>query len=847
MRIILQHVLLLVLSCVILAGCGHDDDRRIRLASGSGTSTIRERVTTTIQVAANKSKSVAILHFINESQNPELAWLEQGIVEMLVTDLGQSRQLSVVPSDRVLEAFSHLGVNRREASTPPGAAKLAKYLHAEVIVCGRYLQDHDSLNIELDLIDGRTGQSMEAMRVSGAGLGQVFTMVDQLNRNLRQSLQISIKGDSEQATATAEYPTRSLDAYKHYIKGVELVDKFYHSQAKTHLQKAVELDSTFTSAFIELVHLNMAVGDMEQARKLLQKSPMMRQTATAKELLEIKCLDALVSGDIYKTVEMYRKIIELNPKDDNAHYNLANYLRPIFRHQEAAEHLETAVALNPQNKMAWNTLGYVYADMGQLEYALDALNQYIELAKDEPNPYDSMADLYLGEGQLDKAIEYYKRALDINSDFFPSITKLANCYLLRGEIDNATQLKNAAFAKATGVKDSLNAYILQANCHIFKGELEKVLPLLQRILAKHRTHRLLKVAYSLDPNSETTRSHFEAYFKTQLSQTPEKFSYLRGFFNVVDLSLSTGFYEQETEALLEKLVQSDSIAAPYHTVLIAYRQIYEMKKKQISLQKIVGLGETLNRQSLEIAQPIPWSHYWQHFYRAVENFYNQPNATDFFEIYSTEISLIEEPMIRYSLWPLRSHYQRLLGHHEEADALRAEAGMPYDHHWRISPAFTFTAGIVEKFEPETLSLKHLKRLADSHWMMAEDGLEDGYVDLVSLIDTPELNHTVYAFLPIHSPKARNVHIRIGSNRFISVWLNQEPILKKYNREYAYMDQDIVSARLKAGFNGILVKMSNPLAVMGFYFRLTDENGYGFTDLSYGSPSSLYAVQPSLQR
>jgi hypothetical protein len=271
-----------------------------------------------------------------------------------------------------------------------------------------------------------------------------------------------------------------------------------------------------------------------------------------------------------------------------------------------------------------------------------------------------------------------------------------------------------------------------------------------------------------------------------------------------------------------------------------------MKKERISIEKLVGLGERLNQQNLEITQPIPWSHYWQHFFRAVENFYNQPNATEFFKMYSTEIPLIEEPMIKYSLWPLLSHYQRLLGHAEDADALRAEAGMPYDHHWRISPAFTFTAGIVETFEPETISLKQLKRLAESQWIMGEDGLEDGYVDLLSSVDMPQLNHTVYAFLPIHSPKARNVHIRMGSNRFISVWLNQEQVLTKFNREYAYMDQDIVSARLKAGFNGMLVKMSNPLDVMGFYFRLTDENGYGFTDLSYGFPSSLYAVTPSLQ-
>src|SRR5262249_46559730 len=61
--------------------------------------------------AESGKPSVAVLYFENNTGNPQLDWLRTGLTDMLVTDLSQSPDLEVLPTDRLVQI---LGDMRRQ-------------------------------------------------------------------------------------------------------------------------------------------------------------------------------------------------------------------------------------------------------------------------------------------------------------------------------------------------------------------------------------------------------------------------------------------------------------------------------------------------------------------------------------------------------------------------------------------------------------------------------------------------------------------------------------------------------------------------------------------------------------
>ena len=79
-----------------------------------------------------------------------------------------------------------------------------------------------------------------------------------------------------------------MDAYRHFLKGRENVEKSYCEDALPYLKKAVELDSTFSMAYMylaeayEMMYLTAESGQaINQAKKFSYK-------ATEKERLYIE-------------------------------------------------------------------------------------------------------------------------------------------------------------------------------------------------------------------------------------------------------------------------------------------------------------------------------------------------------------------------------------------------------------------------------------------------------------------------------------------------------------------------------------------------------------------------------
>lgn len=82
----------------------------------------------------------------------------------------------------------------------------------------------------------------------------------------------------------------------------------------------------------------------------------------------------------------------------------------------------------------------------------------------------------------------------------------------------------------------------------------------------------------------------------------------------------------------------------------------------------------------------------------------------------------------------------------------------------------------------------------------------------------------YAYAEMTVRDAQEVALRIGSDDFIAVWLNGQRVHAHQVNRAVVVDNDVVAAKLRAGVNRILVKVTNGGGGWGFCMRVTSPEG-----------------------
>jgi tetratricopeptide (TPR) repeat protein len=833
MRVAVKYLVFMSM-LFLITGCGTKGERRIKLAAVSSNGLAQDKVAT-IQFAAAKKKSIAVICFENQTGKLSLSWLEQGIVEMIVADLSQSRQLNLFSSDKVLETLRTMGVDENQANDPVIGLKAAKALNAEAFICGRYYNKNDSLVIEMDLRDGKNGNLMSRRTVTGSGLENVFTMMDNITRNLKNDLQVQLRESREVDQRIADIMTSSVDAYKQFSEGVESENRFYPREAAEHFQKAIELDSTFASAYLRLARIQFGQGSMDGAYKLLSKAVQYAEKASLKERLSIYALEAASRADLGKSIQLYKQITELFPEDDDAHFNLGTYYYNLGQIDPGIEEVEIATALNPKNKLAFNQLAYLYAHKGNMDLAQKALEKYIKLAADEPNPYDSMGEILQGAGRIDDAIRFYQKALKLNEKFAPTIEHVTTAYLDKGDYKAAQNQGKKLLKMAESEREKNNALYLLAMIEIAREDFAEAKEYLVEALEQDPFDAQAILLYEMiEPDSAENAARLQnwvSYLQNNEYTNPAQFN------NLFDLVSYCLFCNNDLIAVKNILAKYMELAPSLDVkqASLALRQVLEMQMGEWNLETVKELANCGGEDAFLRLQRIPWESYWRYFFRGIRN---TDHETGLAADYLAEMQKFAKRMNNFH-FELNSilasaYLHQLTGEQGPADSLLAFAGVPGEQAWHVSGPYKITRGFSQQFYPEMNDMAKIltEMPEDLGWMASSDDIADGYVDLKMTIDA-QFNNAVYAMLPIYTPKAKLVQMRFGTNKALKVWLNNEQIfIKNVQRKHAILDDYIFSAKLRSGINWMLVRLSGITGEYGIYFRLTDEKGYGFPDVQF---------------
>ncbi|MDQ3010435.1 MAG: winged helix-turn-helix domain-containing protein, partial [Acidobacteriota bacterium] len=363
-------------------------------------------------------RALAVLFFENRSGAPELDWLREGLADMLIANFSRSPKLSVLSRQQLAVLLDRIGHRRTEQVQLEEALEIARKTQAEVIALGSFAQLGETVRLDVQLHDARTGQLLTTESMIADKPEDILTQVDLLSFKLAGHLGVSLT-DRQLVGRLADVTTGNLKAYRYYSLAMEKIHAFHSAEAVGLLEKAVALDDQFAMAYARLgsVYLHGGFSDQfDKAKRYLEQAFRLTHRLTERDRLYINFWYAAADGD-ESLLRVLREIINQYPRDVEAYYHLSYALRNEARLEEAVEVIKQGLIVDAEAPELHNRLGFCYTELGRYDEARAAHERYVQLAPLDANAYDSLGMTYNEMGRLADALAAFDRALALNPGF----------------------------------------------------------------------------------------------------------------------------------------------------------------------------------------------------------------------------------------------------------------------------------------------------------------------------------------------------------------------------------------------------------------------------------------------
>jgi adenylate cyclase len=337
--------------------------------------------------------SIAVLPFVNMSEDKEQEYFSDGITEEIITALSKVPRLFVIARN---STFTYKGkaVKVRQVSEELGV---------RYVLEGSVRKAGDKVRITAQLIDALRGHHLWAERYD-RDLKDIFALQDEITLKIINALQVKLTED-EQIIVFGK-STNNLEAYLRLLKAREYGNPMTREGNLLHRQmaeEAIALDPRCAVAYLILsaTHLrDLFFGWSESPEQSLRLAEELVKKAFAID--DSLGMAHAYLGRIYLTKKHHERAIAegeralaLSPNDDFVQAAFAITLYYSGRIEDAMALYKKAIRLNPFPPVwyLWG-LGSCYRDTGRYEEAIGEFRKALHLYPDSLIPHLGLAATY---------------------------------------------------------------------------------------------------------------------------------------------------------------------------------------------------------------------------------------------------------------------------------------------------------------------------------------------------------------------------------------------------------------------------------------------------------------------
>jgi adenylate cyclase len=323
--------------------------------------------------------SIAVLPFVNMSDDPKQEYLAEGFAEEIVNGLSKCPHIVVIARN---SSFVYKG-------KPVKVQQVAEELGVRYVIEGSLRKTKDKARITVQLIDALTGQHLFSERYDRE-LKDILVMQDEITMKILDAVQVKLTA-GEDARLRAK-GTKNLEAYLKLMQARQyrqISNRENEALARKLTEDAIALDPQYAAAYTTLCKIQLmevSFGVYKNPREALEQA-----------------------------VKLGEKAIILDDSNSLAHATVAVTYAWLKQYDKAISEAEKAVSLDPNSAYAYHALGSVLAYAGRPQEAILFIKKSLRLS---PIPIDSTTLIRLGAayrqlGQYEEAVASYKRALQL--------------------------------------------------------------------------------------------------------------------------------------------------------------------------------------------------------------------------------------------------------------------------------------------------------------------------------------------------------------------------------------------------------------------------------------------------
>jgi eukaryotic-like serine/threonine-protein kinase len=422
---------------------------------------------------------VAVLPFVNATNDPNAEYLSDGLTDGLID------RLSNIPKLRVM---SHSAVLRYKTGQVDPQT-VGHDLHVDAILTGRVTQRGDSLEINTELVNAQDSSHIWGQQFKGS-LADAEAIEAKDAKEISDRLGLRLSGD-EQKQLVKRY-TDNPEAYQLYLKGIYWSGKSTREgldKGLEYFRQAIAADPNYALAYTGLAYYYHIADDWflspmdsmpqatEAAEKALALDDSLPQAHT--ERGEIYFFHEFKWADAEKE---FRRAIELNPNYALAHTyygwllmctgrtdeGIAENQRGLeldplsldtntylginlyyTRHYDAAvEQLRKTLEIEPNFWFASAYLGRAYSKLGRSSEAIAELQKAEQLSGGLADPWSGLGIAYAAQGEKTKAGEILEK-LKVQTDPYVPPYSIGALYANLGEKDHAFEYLQKAYEQGS--------------------------------------------------------------------------------------------------------------------------------------------------------------------------------------------------------------------------------------------------------------------------------------------------------------------------------------------------------------------------------------------------------------
>ena len=357
--------------------------------------------------------SIAVLPFVNMSDDPKQEYFCDGLTEEIITALSKVRNMFVIARNSTF-TYKDKAVKVQQ---------VAEELGVRYVLEGSVRKSQDRLRINAQLIDAVKGHHLWAERYDRK-LKDIFTLQDEITKKILTALQVEIAvGEDARLWGKG---TNNLEAYLKLLQARQLLNKYNkedHIRGQQLIKEAIELDPQYAMAYRTLgaaYVIEHMMGWSKFPEQSLERVMEMAQKAIALDdtLAEAYVLIGrffLAKGQYEKAVAEGEKAYALDPNSTHVLAAFAYSLQYAGRPKEAIEFYKKAIRLDPIPP-SWFIygLGRSYRDAGQYEEAIVAFKKLLSRSPNSLWAHICLTATYSLAGREEEARALAAEALNID-------------------------------------------------------------------------------------------------------------------------------------------------------------------------------------------------------------------------------------------------------------------------------------------------------------------------------------------------------------------------------------------------------------------------------------------------